>query len=125
MRETDLIVGETYFMVTYADSSMRTPIIITYTYLGKDPDDVEKDEPGPHYYFRYLPAFRRHSDEEDGEGDTYAGAWASVFPNLFSGWGESVPTTFSEEKLEGFNTLAGLIDELMRARDRVAVDKTS
>src|SRR5215469_15098122 len=102
MSRQDLVVGNAYFMVTYPDTSMRVPIIITYIYLGTNPEHVDEDEPGPHHYFRYLPAFMNECEEEDGE---VAAAWETVFPGLFSGWGESVPTTFSEKKLEGFHTL--------------------
>ena len=67
----ELVVGDTYFMVTYSDSAMSTPIVITYTYLGKDPDDIERDEPGTQYYFRYLPSFQSETDE-DGVADASA-----------------------------------------------------
>ena len=119
VRENDLVVGDTYFMVTYPDSAMCTPIVITYTYLGKNPEDIEEDDPGPRYYFRYLPAFQSEWDHDyDEDADAYD--WTDVFPDLFSGWGERVPTSFSEEKLEGFNTVDGLIEELIRVRDRLA-----
>jgi hypothetical protein len=39
VRENDLIVGGTY---TYADSEICTPIVITYTYLGKEPEDSSR-----------------------------------------------------------------------------------
>ena len=114
--DRDLIVGESYFMVTYPDPSMSAPIVITYTYLGKDPEGIEEDEPGPQYYFRYLPAFQSEIDEVHENASENDG-WMDVFPNLFSGWGERVPTSFSQEKLRGFNTLEGLIEELTRVRD--------
>lgn len=115
-RAADLIVGQSCFMVTYPDTSMCTPIVVTYKYLGQDPELVEEDEVGPHYYFRYLPAFQ----SEDDKDDENAAQWAEVFPDSFSGWGESAPTVFSQEKLSGLETLDGLIEELMRVRQRLA-----
>jgi hypothetical protein len=116
VRGSDLIVGNTYFMVTYPDSGMFAPVVITYKYLGQDPDGVEEDDPGPHFYFRYLPAFEYESDE-DGENSS---GWAEVFPDGFSGWGDSAPTSFSEEKLSRFESLDGLIEELIRVHTRLA-----
>lgn len=117
VKADDLVIGKTYFMVTYSDSGMCTPIVITYRYLGRDPEGVEEDEPGPHYYFRYLPAFQSEADEEDPRNNS---AWAEVFPDGFSGWGERSPTSFSQEKLSGFESLDGLIAELIRVRARLA-----
>jgi hypothetical protein len=131
VRENDLIVGGTY---TYADSEICTPIVITYTYLGKEPEDIEQGEPGAGYYFtedieqdepgtrycfRYLPASQSDPEQDDDE-DADAYDWGDVFPNLLSGWGERVPTSFSKEKLEEFNAVDGLIEELIRVRDRLA-----
>jgi hypothetical protein len=117
VRGDDLIVGSTYFMVTYPDSLMSTPIVITYRYLGQNPAGLEEDEPGPHYYFRYLPAFQSESDEDDAKD---VSAWSEVFPDGFSGWGETAPTSFSQEKLSGFESLDGLVEELIRVRSRLA-----
>src|SRR5262245_52583433 len=105
-------------MVTYPDSSMETPIIISYRFLGRDPEGVEQDSPGSHYYFRRLPPFQ--SADEDDESRSLAAGWEDVFPGAFSGWGERFPSSFSEEKLRGFITLDGLIEELgtVRARRR-------
>jgi hypothetical protein len=111
----DLRVGNTYFMVTYP--APDTPIVMTYRYLGRDPEGVEEDDPGPHYYFRYLPPFEYDADEDD---PTDISPWAEVFPDGFSGWGESSPTSFSEEKLSGFESLNGLIAELVRVCGRLA-----
>jgi len=111
MTEQELVVGETYFMVTYPDSSMRTPIIITYEYLGKNLLDSEDENPAP-YYFRCLPAFLPES--------TSAGAdWSEKFPELFRDWGEDVPTAFQADKLEGFCTIEGLVADLAKLRDRL------
>jgi hypothetical protein len=115
VKADDLVVGNTYFMVTYPDPGMSAPIVITYRYLGRDPEGVEEDEPGPHYYFRYLPAFQYEADEEALRSTS---AWSEVFPQGFSGWGESSPTSFSQEKLAGFESLDGLIAELMKVRTR-------
>ena len=117
VRANDLVVGDNYFMVTYPDTPMCTPIVLTYTYLGQDPDGVQEDEPGSHFYFRHLPAFHYENDQDDAQ---HASDWAQVFPDTFSGWGESVPTSFSEDKLCGIETIDGLIEELMRARSRLA-----
>jgi len=116
LRGDDLIVGGTYFIVMYPDSLMCTPIVITYRYLGQA-EGLEEDEPGPHYYFRYLPAFQSESDEDDAKN---VSAWADVFPDGFSGWGESAPTSFSQDKLSGFESLDGLIEELVRVRSKLA-----
>jgi len=95
---------------------MFTPVVITYKYLGQDPDGVGEEEPGPHFYFRYLPAFEYESDEDEENSS----GWAEVFPDGFSGSGDSAPTSFTEEKLSGFESLDGLIEELIRARNRFA-----
>jgi hypothetical protein len=111
-----LKVGETYFMVTYPDPSMATPIIITYRFLGQDPEGVQQDGPGSHYYFRCLPPF--HLADQDDEIRALAAGWDEVFPGAFQGWGESFPSSFPEEKLRGLNTLEGLIAELGSTRAR-------
>jgi len=114
-----LVVGGAYFMVTYPDPAMATPIIITYRYLGRDPAGVQHDQPGSHYYFRYLPAFQPTADGNDDDQALGAG-WEEVFPGAFSGWGESVPSSFPEDKLRGLNTLDGLIEELTAIRGKKA-----
>jgi hypothetical protein len=113
---SELIVGDTYFMVTYPDATMETPVILTYRFLGKDPDGIQDEEPGPHYYFRYLPAFRY--DDDEAERRQIDSGWEVAFPGAFGGWGESVPTSFSEEKVQSLNTLDSLIQELIAIRAR-------
>jgi hypothetical protein len=80
VKADDLVVGNTYFMVTYPDPGMSAPIVITYRYLGRDPEGVEEDEPGPHCYFRYLPAFQYEADEEALRSTS---AWSEYFPRDF------------------------------------------
>jgi hypothetical protein len=60
-----LVVGETYFMLTCPDASLTTPIIITYRFLGKNPEGVEQNQPGSHYYFRCLPPFLSGHEEDE------------------------------------------------------------
>jgi hypothetical protein len=110
MRREELVVGETYFMVTYADGEMVAPIVITYRYLGTDLGEVAEDS--SQYHFRYLPAF-----QVEGESHPDA-AWREMFPALFTGWGENMPTSFEESKLSGLLTIDGLISELSACRDR-------
>ena len=117
VKADDLVVGDMYFMVTYTDPGMSAPIVITYRYLGRDPEGVEEDEPGPHYYFRYLPAFQSEPNQDEAQSIS---GWAEIFPDGFSGCGESSPTSFSEEKLAGFETLDSLIAELMKVRTRLS-----
>jgi hypothetical protein len=112
-----LVVGESYFMVTYPDPSMATPIVITYRYLGKDPEGVAQDEPGSHYYFRCLPPFQP-AQEDDEELRSLAAGWDEAFPGAFTGWGEHFPSSFPAAKLAGLNTLDGLIQELTTIRGR-------
>ena len=116
-----LEVGQTYFMVTYPDPSMVTPIIITYRFLGKDPEGVQHDDAGSHYYFRCLPPFQ--AADEDDEVRALAAGWEEVFPGAFGGWGERFPSSFPEEKLRGLNTLEGLIEELGTIRGRRVLPK--
>ncbi len=111
MTEQELVVGETYFMVTYPDPSMRTPIIITYKYLGKNLGGSEGEDPAP-YYFRCLPAFQ--PEATSGGADR-----SEKFPELFYVRGEDAPTAFQADKLEGFCTIEGLVAELATLRDRL------
>ncbi len=85
MTEQELVVGETYFMVTYPDPSMRTPIIITYKYLGKNLGGSEGEDPAP-YYFRCLPAFQPEA--------TSGGADRSEVPELFMSGVKITPRPF-------------------------------
>ena len=110
MKGEELVIGATYFMVTYPDPSLLTPVVISYRYLGKDLGDPEEES--PQYYFRYLPAFQ----EEGAEPEL---GWRAAFPELFRGWGADVPTSFAESKLEGFVTIDGLLSELSELRDRL------
>jgi hypothetical protein len=112
-----LTVGELYFAVTYPEPTMDTPIIITYRFLGKDPEGVEQDVPGSHYYFRCLPPFQSAA-EDDEEVRSLAPGWAEVFPGAFAGWGERVPSSLTEDHVRGLSTLDGVIEELAALRSR-------
>lgn len=112
MRPDDLVVGESYFMVTYPEPDLAIPIVITYRYLGANLGSEGEPGGGTQYYFRYLPAFQL-------EEDLAASGWREMFPDLFAGWGESAPTSFDREKLAGFCTLDGLVAELSSIRDRL------
>ncbi len=113
MSPLELKPGATYFMVTYPGPTMDVPVVISYTFLGIAPPSLQEDEPGPHYYFRHLPAF---SYVEEAEERTEEDNWAEVFPKTWFAWGERFPTSFSEEKVKGFLTLDGLINELGKVR---------
>lgn len=106
----NLKTGATYFMVTYPDNARCTPIILTYIYLGKDLNGVEEGAV-PRYFFRYIPAF----SVADGDQNP----WTKLFPDLFKGYGETVPTVFAEEQLLGFRSIDDLIGELVSLRDRL------
>jgi hypothetical protein len=95
---------------------MATPIVITYRYLGQDPEGVAQESAGSHYYFRCLPPFQ--PAEDDDETKALAAGRDEVFPGAFSGWGERFPSSFPAEQLAGLSTLDGLIEELTSVRGR-------
>ena len=115
MLPSELVVGDTYFMVTYPYPSLLVPIVITYKYLGKDLLRDHDDSSNSVYNFRYLPAFEYESQDDQDDQDDF---WSRNFPALFSGWGEMYPTAFSEDKIAGFTNLDGLIEELKIIRSR-------
>lgn len=90
MNAEELVVGDPYFMVTYADSALRIPIVITYQFLRQDTFD---DCNAPVFLFGYLPAFQYDDDLERTEA-------------------EKVPTVFTQAELRGIATLEGLLNEL-------------
>jgi hypothetical protein len=98
----DLDIGGTYFMLTFPDAELATPVVLSYRYLGKD---LLAPAPSPQYYFRYLPPFESESGPSEGR-------WTRLFPHLFSGWGEPEPTVFDAEKVQALLDLRGLIREL-------------
>jgi hypothetical protein len=52
-----LIVGQTYFLLSYLDRRLQLPEITTYVYVGKnmfEEDDAESDEI---YYFQSAASF--------------------------------------------------------------------
>ena len=120
-----LQVGMAYYMPTYPEPTLATPIILTYVYLGVDLDlllngvPVPSGSPGleatqrPSYYFRFMPPFRYNFEPQARD------AWQGAFPDLFRGWGESAPSVFNPDQLTGLMTLGELIEELQRIAGRL------
>ncbi len=117
-------VGEAYYMPTYPDPTMVMPIVLTYVYLGQDLDllldggsplcgsQESKDSQRPHHYFRFMPPFQYDPTPQARD------AWQEAFPDLFSGWGDTVPSVFYPNQLTGLMTLGELIEGLKRCHDR-------
>ena len=82
MNPRDLVVGMVYFMVTYPDASLTSPVVLTYRYLGKNLVQTHERD-AEEYYFRFLPPFSANDPPATGSG-----VGRTVYPDLFSGWGE-------------------------------------
>lgn len=57
MDTSELIIGRSYFQVTYPDPELTKPIIITYEYLGEETYKTEEGKEETGYLFKYHPAF--------------------------------------------------------------------
>ncbi len=90
-----MVVGRVYFMVTYQEPGLGSPIVTSYRYLGKDVDGVPLDPNDSGYDFIHLPPFHYCDPETKEEPD----------PCMSRHW-------FSEAQLGGLTDLDGLIHEL-------------
>ena len=97
---SELIIGHTYFQVTYPDPELTKPIIITYEYLGEEEYENEEGETETGYLFKYHPAF---TYEDEGETRKL----------------EKYPVSFSEEQAIGLSNMREMITELSEVVDRV------
>jgi hypothetical protein len=95
MKSESLVVGRVYFMVTYHEPGLGSPIVTSYRYLGKDVDGTPVDPNDSGYHFAHLPSFHYCDPSENEEPD----------PCVTRHW-------FNEEQLRGLSDLEGLIHEL-------------
>lgn len=96
MKSEDLRLGTVYFMVTYRDANLTSPIVISFRYLG--PVEVDGSDEGQvsGHHFEYLPAYHYEDDAPEPEA-----------------------TFFSEEQVTKLSDIDGLIAELHRVRQRL------
>jgi len=57
MDRASLIVGRTYYLVTFADVERTMPGIDPLVYIGVDVFGPQPDGGEPNYYFQYTPSF--------------------------------------------------------------------
>lgn len=87
--------GRYYFLLGYYDRKFRFPLIQTYVFIGKNIDG--DSNAGDRWYFQEPEAFLRSPRADQGADDDENGI-----------------VTATEEALEGFVDLAGLVAELSR-----------
>jgi hypothetical protein len=129
--ERELVVGLTYFTVTYPDPTFTTPIVLSYKYLGRDIYPVDPEDPGAsvtaresEFFFRFLPPFK-YEDVMAEESDQFGTPWRTLHPELFSGHGDAIPTSFTKDQLRGLLTIDGLVAELTEVKARQEGARTS
>jgi hypothetical protein len=97
----NLVLGVTYFRLTYADPAMTMPGVRPVVYIGTNifPDDVVSAEAT--YYFQDTVSFQLHGSAADAS----CSGECSVFPE-------------TEADLDAIFELPGLVHELTAAVER-------
>lgn len=93
------IVGNTYYLVTYADEQLRVPLIETYFYLGTDILGDQGRPEDTRWYFQEADSYLEDGPyKPGGDGSTKTLLIAA------------------SDMLDAFLDIAGLSDELINSK---------